>query len=280
MVDQTTLEQKRAEARAYKGVTYDNRIDKFTVSIMLQGERHYLGSFNTAGEASVIYEQTRAQHKIERAPRGISGLSMKKALVDFEDAAERDADKLISAGQILTAPDGQRFRLEGMRRREKHKEYVWSSCCKLCPALFEQSTGLKLRNANGMIRTCPVHRGQLNKMPWQEWLDPVEWSIAPKLLAPVSVASARGVEPIPENWRETRKEFARRFREQVPNATLAQIDAAHVAHITATTSLTLTPEERIRYDAMMAASQEPTNARLEDMALLAEDPPASNDDLL
>jgi len=263
MADQTPLEQKRAEARAYQGVTYDNRIDKFTASIMIRGERHYLGAFRTAGEASVAYEQTRAEHKIERTPRGLSGMSMKKALIAFEETAERDDKKLLVAGQIFTAVDGQRFRLEGMRRKEKHREYVWSSPCKICGALFEHTTGMRLRNANGMTRTCEQHRGQLNKMPGRDWPDPVEWDQSPRDLVQAAPADVQGPEPIPEHWDEVRKVHARRLRVIDPEMPLDNII--------------------VKFSAMMSKKKNEAaapSARLEDIELLASDPPPDNSDLL
>jgi hypothetical protein len=263
MTDQTTLEQKRAEAKAYKGVTYDDRIKKFTASIMINGERRYLGAFTTAGEASVIYEQTRAENKIHRVPRGLSGMSVKRALAEFEDTADRDAKKHIVAGQILTVPDGQRFRVEGMQRRNKSNEYVWSSRCRVCPAHFEQNTGLKLRNLNGMTRTCPEHRGQLGKMEMLAWRDPVEWDEPPKKIAPVVLPQRHaraGAEPIPDNWKPALKAYAEKQRKIHPGISLEDI--------------------REKYTALLFEMSDGPSARDEAIEDLAAEPPKDNEDLI
>ncbi len=310
MVDETTLEQKRAQAKLYQGVTYDPRINKFIAMIMIRGERHYLGAFHTAGEASVVYDQTRDEHKIERAPRGLSGMSMKKALIAFEETARRDAKGVLVPDQILTAQDGQRFRVEGWRRREKHREYVWTSPCKICGVLFEQTTGMKLRNANGMTRTCKEHRGQLGKMTAHDWPDPEQWQTAPTLSAPATEpASSAGVKvkqkesgSLPD-WAEGLRPnvlvFLREYLTRRPEATQEQFMRAFNEKLEREHRATLSPEEKEKVDADFdvkttcigttehAAALErqakaygrAANARLEDAEALAVDPKPDNSDL-
>lgn len=276
MADQTPLEQKRAQAKMYRGVAYDDRIDRFTAGIMVRGERRHLGSFLTAGEASIVYEQARANDPIERPRRGGTAMSIKRALIVFEETALRGIDRKLVPDQIFVAPDGQRFRLEGVQAKNKRSTYVWSSRCKICGLLFEQNSVLSLRSITGMTRTCEEHRGQLGKMEAHDWSDPVEWETAPRALAPSVVVP---ISAAPAHWHPRLKTFADKYVRENPRATIKDVEAAYdrkIAEDVAKNSMT--PEEKARYARLMAEQEQPANARLEDMEILAVVPEETNNE--
>lgn len=182
MTDQTPLEQKRAQARQYRGVTYDARIDRFTAAITIAGQRQHLGSFLTADMASIAYDRAREAHPISRE-RVKGGPSIRQLMAAFDEGAERTQDKHknVVPGQIFTAPGGQRFRVEGFQYHAGRGWYLWTSRCCCCGELFEQRTTLNLRNIVSLLRTCAAHRGEKVKAPDAPdvWPDPDSWSTVP-----------------------------------------------------------------------------------------------------
>ena len=87
-MEELTIEQKlkREQALAFKGVNYDHRIDKFTAKTMLEGQRKWLGTFDTAMEAHVAYENAKQEAKMRKADgrrqpsRGPQGTTTRKAM--------------------------------------------------------------------------------------------------------------------------------------------------------------------------------------------------------
>lgn len=176
MDDETTLEQKRAEARQHKGVTYDKRIGLFTAAVTINGEKRYLGSFADAGDAALAYAVARDSQPIRRT-RISSGRSVRDLMILFNDTAARDGNRHVVPGQVFTMPDGQRFRLEGFEKLRGRGWYIWSTRCRACGALFRQESTTALRNVTGLTRNCAQHRN--DKSPGSAWPDPVEWATAP-----------------------------------------------------------------------------------------------------
>jgi len=269
MIDNETLERKRAEAAAYVGVTYDRRIDRFTAAITVRGEKRYLGSFLTAGEASIVYEQARENDPIERPRRG-AAKSLRHMMIAFEETAQRGEDKKLLPGQVFTTPDGQRFRLEGVSREGKSSRYVWSSPCKVCGVLFEHNSTMFVRSVTGMTRTCETHRGKLGQLETHDWPDPVEWENAPRVFGAENKSRAakhtsKNKNEIAESLDGLRsgplKDYGLLLRKTRPNISLSEVIERY---------------EALKKDEAAYKS----SARQEDIEMLAADPPPDNSDLL
>ena len=290
MVDQTTLEQKRKLAAVYVGVSYDHRIDRFTAAVTVNGEKRYLGSYMTAGEASVAYDKERKANPFRRT--GGRAQSIKKLMVAFDAAVERDADGVALAGQIFTAPDGQRFRVEGTTREKKRNWYVWSAPCRVCGALFNQKSQMTLHQITGMTRNCEAHHGQL-PTGQNTWPDPVEWNEEPVVLPGVflpktDAATYRAHEAhkdaVFEKIKHDPKLVAEFYRieKDIEMPFTHSFDAANE------------DDDKYAWLAMWNHGPDPyavllegkmfvastPNARLEDLGALAEEPPADNSDLV
>lgn len=173
----STVEKKRAEAQLHRGVTYDARIDKFTAEITLAGDRVYLGAFVTAVEAGRVYEEQRRRLPISRRPAG--GVTFAAAYRNFLTDCSKDEHGAPAAGEIFTAPDGQRFRLAGVEYARKNgKVYVWSrweARCRVCGQLYDQSLERGIKNVKWMMRNCEQHRGDTSTEA-TIWSDPEHWS--------------------------------------------------------------------------------------------------------
>jgi hypothetical protein len=301
MADQTPLEQRKAEASKYRGVSYDARMGKFVAMITINGVKNYLGSFLTAEDASFAYDTERAAHRIERTRTG-GAKSVRQLMAEFAENAQYTDDRYKNAvaGQIFTAPDGQRFRLEGFKPVRGKGWYNWSAACRVCGVRFEQETSLKLRSISGMTRNCKEHHGIVHKpvdAP-DVWPDPAEWEVAP----------ARGVSAGAVRAKPRRGDAAtERTYNKLLDDVWAQIKddpglVAEFNHIENVVAIAFSadfyaknsdadtysklaawldqPDEP--FAALLKKKQAKTtpSARLDDMVLLAEDPPADNDDLL
>lgn len=302
MVDLTPLEQKRADASAYRGVSYDARMGKFVAMITINGEKKYLGSFLTAEDASFAYDVERAAHRVVRKRIG-SAKSLRQAMVEFVENAEYSTDryKNIVAGQIFTAPDGQRFRIEGFKALRGKGWYVWSAPCRFCGALFEQETSLRLRTVSGMARNCAQHHKQIHKdvAAPDVWPDPVEWCLPPvqKTHTAVFKKSRRGDAAteraynahLDSVWQQIKDDpalvvefnylenqgmakFTEDFYAKYPDGDSYERIAAWMDQPNEPFAELLKKKQRVRV-------VEPVNARFEDTIALAEDMAADNSDL-
>lgn len=245
MIDQNTLEQKRVEAQQYRGVTYDSRINRFTATITVNGERRYLGSFPTAEEASFEYDQAREANPIFRERKGVAK-TIRQILIEFDETAQRDNTKHnnITAGQMCTLPGGQRFRLEGFKFVHGKGWYVWSAACRYCGETFEQYTMLNLRMVKSMNRNCKTDVKRVGRRPGapEQWPEPAEWKKVPAIspaadaaLSAVKKAALNRVEPLPDTWKDRKPiwDFATQHRVRFPLSTLDDIKDAYAEVLSA-----------------------------------------------
>lgn len=267
MINQTPLEQKREAARAYKGVSYDARIDRFIAMITVNGERRYLGSFSTAEAAGFEYETAREAHPIFRERRS-TAKSVHQILVDFDETAERDGGKFnnITAGQIVTLPGKQRYRLEGFKFEHGKGWYAWSSACRCCGARFEFYTSLRLRILKGFTRNCKEHHTRIGKVDGAPdvWPDPIEWKVPPAISPVIAskISEPRKnttIESLEDLRKGPLRDFGIKYRERFPAASLSEIKDVYVLEL---------EKEPMR-----------PGARQEDLEVLAGDQPADNSDL-
>lgn len=186
---ETPLEQKRAEARKFKGVSYDARTGKFTSEIVVYGERRYLGSFDTAKEAGDAYIAVRLDAPVFR--QKAETVTFEAAFSEFLETCVRVPPyNNIASGSIFTAPDGQQFRMRGVEyyrkkgsnsKRVRWMFYRWETHCRVCKEPIIVKTTVRANTVNGMTRNCIYHRGQKeigehvkNPMFWAERVEPVE----------------------------------------------------------------------------------------------------------
>lgn len=175
------IEAKREQARQHRGVWYDVRADKFVAEVYSQGDRHFLGHFDTAEAASDAYALARAEMPSGRS----SDDTFVKAFQSFLDSAERDGKGTPLIDEMLTYK-GQDFLFAGVVfraiNRRRRPFYAWSSIC-ACGAPYETLTATTPAGAKGITRTCEEHRrgGRKKAQPVsaeqsaasapQEWID-------------------------------------------------------------------------------------------------------------
>lgn len=298
MDDLTHLEQKRLEASRYRGVSYDARMGKFVAMITINGEKKYLGSFLAAEDASFAYDTERAAHKIDRKRTG-SAKSLRQLMAEFAENAQYNNDRYKNAvaGQIFTAPDGQRFRIEGFKADRGKGWYLWSAPCRFCGARFEQETSLKLRNITGMSRNCEQHHKMVHKpvdAP-DVWPDPVEWGEAPQ-----RIQTAAGQQRTKKTAEFTQHMFEKHLDyvwvrlegDKALEAEFVKVEAKLRDFFSDHALRFPDSDYDAKFGAWMAQRPEPfaellenkrsstPNARLEDLEILAADPPTDNSDLL
>ena len=149
------VEQKRGEAKALRGVSYDPRIDRFTAEIYVGGERQWLGSYVTSGEASRAYLEAAAQ----RAPVVRVASAFRQVYAAFRDLyGGREGTPPVGA---VLEYDGQRFVFQGMTWRRQgggtFAYMTWESCCKSCGKVYRTMSPAALSVAKGVTRNCPEH---------------------------------------------------------------------------------------------------------------------------
>ena len=166
-----TVEQKRALTRGVRGVHYDERIDRFTAAITVEGHRRWLGSFLTVAGAAAAFAEVRRENPITRPGTSRFDAQLEtipKLYRAFRDNCELDVYGHPAKGQVFTAPDGQVFRVTGKvtfppKKGGRNRKYVflkWSSRCRVCGAVYELKTNARARVINSITRTCEKHRGK------------------------------------------------------------------------------------------------------------------------
>lgn len=167
----TTLEQKRAAASEHRGVTYDQRSDKFFARIMTGGKQKYLGYFETAGEAAESYRLARENDPVTRGPSSKNYVAEAYELM-LGEAGRDERGYLIPEDAMFTVADaGQNFVLESTKYLPAKKGsggkgrvfLVWRAECIFCGASFLSWTSARARSVSGVTRTCEKHRGGKGK---------------------------------------------------------------------------------------------------------------------
>ena len=149
------VEAKRAEAKALRGVSYDDRIDRFTSEIYINGVRRWLGSYITAREAHEAYLKVDAEREVVKRTSAFS-----QAYTAFRER-HGGRDKMPPAGAVLEY-DGQKFTYTGLTWRKgggsKPFAYTaWSSHCKTCGAEYKTISPAATSVAKGITRNCAQH---------------------------------------------------------------------------------------------------------------------------
>lgn len=239
---ENTLEQKRAEARKFKGVSYDARTGKYTSEIVVRGERRYLGSFDTAPQAADAYLAVRSDEPVER--RAAETNTFEIAFSKFLEGCQRtEPYNNIATGEVFVAPDGQQYRVVGVefyrKKGSKSKRvawmfYRWETHCRVCGLPFITKTTVRAKTVTGMTRNCLAHRGQRDvgehvKKP-MFWAEPV-------------VPEENVVPGPPENERGKRIYYWRRIHMQRTGQAWAESGDAYVKAALAGLRLEQTSEE-------------------------------------
>ena len=166
-----TLEQKRAMAAEHRGVTYDRRIDRYTSVVMVAGERRWLGSFRTVEGASAAYQSVRRDNPVRRSggvPSDPERWTMPKCYADFHENCAKDQYGHPAVGELFVTPDDQVFEVVGknyFKKREggPKRNWLflrWTSECAVCGVSYHTRTLARARTLSGITRTCDAHRGQ------------------------------------------------------------------------------------------------------------------------
>jgi len=166
-----SVEQKRALTKGIKGVHYDDRIDRFTAAITVEGHRRWLGSFLTVAGAAAAFEDVRRENPIRRP--GTSRFdpdleTIPKLYREFRNNCELDEYGHPAKGQVFTAPDGQVFTVIGKvtfqpKKNGRNRKYVflkWASRCRVCGCEYDLKTNARVRAISSITRTCKEHRGK------------------------------------------------------------------------------------------------------------------------
>ena len=166
-----TVEQKRALTKGVKGVHYDDRIDRFTSAITIDGHRRWLGSFLTVAGAAAAYAEMRRENPIVRP--GTSRFdpdleTIPKLYREFRETCRLDQWGHPAKGEKFTAPDGQVFTVTGKitfqpKKSGRNRKYVflkWTSRCRVCGFVYDLKTNARARVISSITRTCDKHRGK------------------------------------------------------------------------------------------------------------------------
>lgn len=156
MQTEIDVDGRRAEAKRYRGVSYDARIDRFTAEIYIGGTRRWLGSFDRAADAGDAYRQAAAEREAV-APRRSSYNQVYAAFRERHGGDRTEPP----VGAVLEY-DGQSYRFAGLDWRKpgggkSRAFYIWESRCKTCGAPFRTRTPAPVSVANGISRNCSEH---------------------------------------------------------------------------------------------------------------------------
>lgn len=154
METEIDVEGKRELAKAFRGVSYDARIDRFTAEIWANGVRRWLGSYSTAQEAASAY-QAAAE---ERGPVVRSQTSFNVLYRDFRN--KYGGDRTDPPPGAKLEYDGQVFTYSGRVWRKVNGAkvfYVWESRCKTCSEPYKTMIPAPVSMAKGISRNCPEH---------------------------------------------------------------------------------------------------------------------------
>ena len=161
-----TLEQNRALTKGLPGVNYDGRIDRFTAEIVVEGERRWLGSFETPEAAAAAYHEVRRQNPVQRVVRRVKEWTFPACYADFHAACEKDKFGHPAVGSVFFAPDDQDFEIVakdffGKKKGAKRLPWLrWKADCQVCGAPYETRSLASAKRMSGLTRTCAAHRGQ------------------------------------------------------------------------------------------------------------------------
>lgn len=151
------IEERREQARQHRGVWYDSRADKFVAEVYSNGDRHFLGHFPTAEDASDAYAAARAELPTGRGGEG----SFVSVFQTFIDTCEKDKRGTPLRDEVLTYKD-QNFLFSGLVFRtlkgRMRPFYKWESNCATCSAAYETMTATTPGVAKGITRNCEDHR--------------------------------------------------------------------------------------------------------------------------
>lgn len=151
------VEQKKEEARRYRGVSYDARVDRFTAEIYLGGERRWLGSYSTAQDAKAAYDAA----AVDRPPRTRQRSESAFAQVYAAFRGEHGGDRTDPPQGAQMVFDGQEFTFQEVTwrklRGQRFAFYVWTSRCRTCGVEYRTLTPTSVMVAKGITRNCSEH---------------------------------------------------------------------------------------------------------------------------
>lgn len=156
MLTEIDVQERRAQAKAHRGVSYDARIDRFVAEIYAGGVRSWLGSYVTAEEAAEAYRRRASERERVAPPRN----TFRMAYAAFRE--RHGGDRVEPPAGADLEYDGQVYRFCGLDWRKPgggktRAFYVWESRCRTCDTPFRTKTPAPVNAARGIARNCPQH---------------------------------------------------------------------------------------------------------------------------